>query len=79
MEGNGDKGEVKVRQCPFMGEYCIKERCALYIEMKKVSGGLVQSFGMCSFNAMVQMMSEVNNKTQVLQQQKIQVPGILRG
>ena len=77
MNGNGEK-EEKVRQCPFSGEYCIKERCALYVEMRKAVGGMVQAFGMCSFAAMVQMTSEINNKTQV-PVQKVQIPRLLRG
>ena len=80
MNDNGGKEEQeKVRHCPFMDKYCIGKRCALYVEMRKMTGGLLQAFGMCSFNALVQMTSEMNSKTQPPQQQKVQIPRLLRG
>ena len=78
MNDNGEKEKQKVKMCPFSGAYCISERCALYVEMRKMTGGLLQAFGMCSFNALVQMTSEMNSKTQP-PQQKVQVPRLLRG
>ena len=79
MSDNGKvEEEQKVKHCPLINEYCIKERCALYIVMRRMHAGLLQAFGMCAFNALVQMMSEMNAKTQP-PQQKIQIPKILRG
>ena len=80
MDGNGSKEvEAKVGKCPFLKEDCIGKRCALYIEMKKViGGGLQQTFGLCSFNATVQVLSSINLKAPA-SQQMIQVPKLMRG
>jgi hypothetical protein len=75
---NGHEDEKQeVRHCPFLKECCIEKKCALYIEMKRIVGGLHQTFGMCSFVATVQMMSEMNMKAQQ-PQQKIQIPNLMR-
>jgi len=75
---NGQEEEERVKKCPLLNVYCIKERCALWTVMTRVQGGLQQQFGLCSFNAMVGMLSEMNMKTQP-PQQKIQIPNLLRG
>lgn len=76
MSDNGHE-EERVKECPFLMGYCIKERCALFTGMRQV-GGLQGKFGMCSFNAMIMMLSEMNMKTPS-PQQKIQIPQLLRG
>ena len=78
MNDNGHKEEEKVKYCPLIDKWCIKERCALYSEMMRSTGGLQQKFGLCSFNATVMLLSEMNMKAQ-LPQQKIQIPNLLRG
>ena len=79
--GNGGDGaEVKTKMCPFLNSYCIKERCSLHSEMVRNVAGMAQKFTLCSFNAMVMMLSEINAKTQQGQPvQKIQVPKLFRG
>jgi len=71
-------GEDRKKKCPFMADWCIGDACALSVELVRNMGGLQQKFSICSFNALVQMISEVNAKTQP-PQQKIQVPHLLRG
>jgi len=68
----------KVKTCPFLNDYCKKERCALYSEMKRSVNSLPQKFGMCSFNAMVVMLSELNSKAKPHDPQ-IQIPTLYRG
>ena len=72
--GNGHNEENKVKHCPFLNEWCIKERCALYNELVRQVGGLQQRFGVCGFSAVVLILSEINQKTQVAPPQKIQLP-----
>jgi len=71
-EGNGHE---PVKQCPLIHADCIKEQCALWTEMMRNQGGLQQKFGLCSLNAMVMILSEMNLKTQ----QKIEIPNLFRG
>ena len=78
MGDNGNEEEQKVKYCPIVKEYCIKERCVLYSEMMRVVGGVQQKFNMCVFAALLLVVSEMNAKAQA-PQQKIQLPGILRG
>lgn len=67
--GNGQNEEKpRVKKCPFFKEYCIKERCAIYAEMKRNVGGLQEKFGMCPFTAIVVILSEMNIKMQPPQQ-----------
>lgn len=70
--------EERLKKCPLLNEYCIKERCALWADMTRQAGGLQQKFGMCSFNAVVMILSEINAKTQP-PQQKINIPNLVRG
>ena len=76
--GNDGLKELKPKRCPFLNGDCIGTECALYIEMKRVSLGLKQTFGMCGFTAMVQILSEMNLKAQS-PQQKIEIPKLMRG
>jgi len=76
---NGDKAEgQRKKKCPFLNEYCIEGRCGLWTEMARVQGGLQQKFGMCSYPAIVMLLSEINTKTQP-PQQKINIPNLIRG
>ena len=75
-ENNNGKEEQKAN-CPFINSSCTGKGCALYIEMKRVTAGLQQTFGMCSIPAMVQILSEMNMKAQQ-PQQKIQIPNLMR-
>lgn len=76
MKGDGNR--EKVKHCPLINEYCIKEKCALWCEVARHAGGLHQRFGLCAFNAMVTMLSEISIKAQP-QQQKVQLPNLYRG
>ncbi len=80
MPDNGNKEEEKVKTCPFLNKYCITDRCTLYTEMMRNTGGSQEKFGMCSFNATLMILSEINMKTQPPHHQ-IQVPdpGLFRG
>ena len=80
--GNGSGGEVKLKMCPFWKEWCDKEHqeeCALHVEMIQNVGGLERKMTMCSFNAMIMMLSEINAKTQPPQQKLTLPPNIGRG
>ena len=68
---NGN-GHDKVKKCPW-GLEC--EECRLWTEMMRNQGGLQQKFGLCSLNAMVMILSEMNQKTQ----QTVQIPNLFRG
>ncbi len=79
---NGDNGNNKIgekidKQCPFLKETCIEGKCSLYTEFMQGGGGLQPRFGVCAFNAVILILSEINQKTQV-PQQKFQLP-IIRG
>lgn len=72
----GDNGQKEDKKCPF-GLEC--DKCRLFNEMTNGAGAGQRKFGLCSFNATVMILSEMNMKTQ-LPQQKIQIPpNILRG
>ena len=75
---DGHKEEQRVKKCPFSGSWCIKEECALWAEMTRQAGGLQQKFGMCSFNAVITILSEISMKTRP-PQQKINIPTLVRG
>ena len=73
-----DKEEVK-KWCPFLKEWCTKEvidRCAIAIGIGRSVGGTRQETLMCSFPALVIILSEINQKTQVPQGQKIMLSGL---
>lgn len=79
VDGNGGKEEVRKKKCPFLNDWCIGEACALHSELtKNVGGGIQRKIGLCAFNAMVIMLSEINQKTQP-PQQKIQLSGLIKG
>ena len=77
MADNGHE-EEKVKHCPLINKYCIKDRCALYTEMGRNAGGIQQKFGMCAFSAVVIILSEINQKTPS-PQQKLNIPNLYRG
>lgn len=78
-DGNGHDGDKqKVKHCPFLNEWCIRERCALYSTLSRNANGLQQKIEVCGFNAVVLILSEINQKTQI-QQQEIQLPELYRG
>jgi len=80
MDGSGnEKEKQEAKYCPFLNGDCIEKRCNLYIEMVKAAlqqAGFKQTFGMCAFTAMTQMLSEMNMKTP-LPQEKIKMHNIL--
>ncbi len=79
MSNNNGQEETRRKKCPFLGEWCIKDACAIYVEMTQHMGGMQRKMGMCSFSATNMILSELNNKTQ-LPQQKIMSPSpLLRG
>lgn len=71
------ENQDKVKYCPFLDKYCIKERCALYVVLTMKAGLQQQKLGACGFNAVIQILSEINQKTQV-PQQSFKIPN-LRG
>ena len=74
---NGQEGDI-VKWCPFLNEYCIKERCAIHTGVTKSIGGLQQKAALCGFNAMSMILSQINARTAPPQPQKIELPGGLR-
>ena len=78
MGDNGPEIKVRTKRCPFLGEWCIEEACALSCQLFTNVGGVRRAVSACAFNALVAMISELNAKTQA-PQQKIQLPHILRG
>ena len=78
--GNGKKeAEAQDKNCPFIKEVCIGGKCALYSELKRNIGGLQQNFGTCGFNALVLILSEVNQKTLIPEQSQIRLPKLIKG
>jgi len=84
-DGNGqteDKQVINtqsVKHCPFLNGLCMGEKCALYSELMQNMAGLQKKFGLCSFNAVVLILSEMNQKA-TIESQKFQLPkGLLRG
>lgn len=79
MADNGHKDEeVKTKWCPFLNEYCIKDRCALHTELQKQMGGMMQKMGLCGLNALGMILSEINAKTMPPQPPKITLPSGLK-
>lgn len=78
MAGGNGHEEVKTLWCPFLNAWCIKERCAVHTEVTKSVGGMMQKGGICGFNALGMILSEINAKTFPPQPQKIELPGGLR-
>lgn len=76
--GNGHNDEPiepKVKWCPFLNEYCIRERCALHTPtFRRTSAGTVTRMDLCAFNALNTMITEINAKT-IASQPKITLPG----
>jgi len=77
MNGNHNE-EEKVKYCQIVKDYCIKERCNFYVEMVQHVAGMQKKMGMCWFNAILMVLSEMNAKT-VMPQQKIPLPNLYRG
>ncbi len=75
--GNNKATEIVTKQCPFLNAPCIKEKCAIYSELVQNRGGMAQKLGTCGVNAVVLILSEINQKT-LIPQQKFQLPA-LRG
>ena len=66
----GDNGEGKEKRCPFN---CTCEECKLNVELQRAGA----KFAMCSFTALVQMIAEINAKTQT---PSVDIPkGLYRG
>ncbi len=74
--GNGHKEEKQPepKHCPLLNESCIGQKCALYSELIQNVGGVNKRIGTCAFVSMVVMLSEINQKAAISQQQKIQLP-----
>ena len=68
-DGNNKPEEERTKKCPLLGEWCIKDECALYAEMVRNVAGLQRKGGTCAINAMVVILSEINIKAHPPQQQ----------
>jgi len=77
MNGNG-QGDMKEKECPFIRGKCIKGECAQHLELVQSMGGLQKKIGICSLPAIVMLMTELNNKTQ-MPMPNIAAPQIYRG
>jgi len=75
----GNNGDERKKKCPFLNDWCIGEACAISTEMAQNTGGVLQKFTMCSFSALVMMISEINAKTPPPLPQKIQIPKLFIG
>jgi hypothetical protein len=72
------KTQIEAPICPFLKTECIKEKCLFTAKLKQVStAGTLQQLEICSVNALVLILSEINQKTQV-PQQAFRIPN-LRG
>ena len=76
--GSNDGVEERTKKCPLLGEWCIGEACALHTELTQNMGGLHRKMGLCSFNATIMMLSEMNQKLQT-PPPRIQLPPGIRG
>ncbi len=76
---NHEPEEVKV--CPFLNmQPCIKEKCALWTEVSRKALGAVAVMGICGFNALHMILSEINAKTVPPPPKAIQLdPRLLKG
>ncbi len=77
-ENNGHKDEKIPKKCPFFHTPCIGNECSLHVELMQSNSGFQKKFGMCSFPAMIMILSEMNMKTSLNPLQKIQIPNILK-
>lgn len=74
---NGNEGE-KVKKCPFLGDWCLGEACAIRAKVVRNVGGLQQQASMCPVDAVLAILSEINAKT-ASPQQKIEIPNLFKG
>ena len=82
---NNDKGEqvkeipqAKPKRCPFLQGKCREDNCAVSVELTQNTGGVVRRGHTCALNALVMMISEMNQKAMVQQQSRqvgLQLPG----
>ena len=79
MGNNGVKGnEERKQKCPFLGEWCIGDACALHAYLFRNTTTGTQKVGVCGFEAMLTMLSEMNQREaqgKKAQVPKIQLPG----
>ena len=82
----GNKSEGKqVKMCPFLGAWCDEEamkNCTMSITLTKHGKGGIMHKRMCIFMALGEIMSEINQKTEVLpqpEQPQIILPFMGRG
>jgi len=73
--GNGSKEVKLANHCPFLDKQCIEGECSLYSSLRSVTG---QVIGSCSLNAVVLLLSEINQKT-TSPQPKFSLPGGFKG
>ena len=74
--GDGHKEEKqRKRRCPFLNEWCIDDTCALHTQVIKAP----HKIELCAFDAILMILSEINQKTQPSPPQKINLPFIHRG
>ncbi len=74
-----EKTEGKIlKRCPFLGQWCKVEECAIAVEVSRVILGVPKVAQICPFQAMVIMLGEINQKTAMPQQkiQRLQLPGL---
>lgn len=87
LGSNGNKDnvevEVKAKMCPFLKELCtdsVMARCTIGAELIHAKiGRTPQKLNICAVNAVMMMLSEINNKTQVPNEIIQLPPGLVRG
>ena len=75
MGDNGNEQQV-IKTCPFSGEECIQDKCAIWMEISMTKPGMMvpQKQGMCSFPAMVMVAS--TPKVMMAPPQQLNIPNI---
>jgi len=60
--------QVKRKKCPFLGECCLEEDCAIRARVYPTAGGVMQQTTMCPVEALLTILSELNMKIPAPQQ-----------
>lgn len=60
----------QVKKCPFLKDWCIGDECAIHVSIARNTPVGMQRVPTCGVEAMIMMLSELNQKTVGPAQQK---------
>lgn len=67
------------KRCPILNEACIEDYCHFRTELRQQMGGVMRKKSVCFVDAILLILSEINQKTAVPQQKPIEIPKLFMG